>query len=653
MSKDKNNTTPYETPKVSRNSRRLQQEGNKTRPLEFNFPNEKEIEDKIKMPQAEKELIRDFYKDVIRRFAGDETENMKDIQFIVVGHVVPTLPFYLEGLKEIGSIAAVIAKGSIADTNIRIWLEETKIANHLIVKGKFKPFQNEDERKELEEKLLKLKENPEEIKSRGLEKFCLESTEVKEWLALDGAFFVNKWAQKDKKIIIIDIGGYFSYTLKDLLTKRSSLNNTLLGIVEDTENGHQKYRKELKEVKKQILSSVIRTEQLKEFNIIKSLPQIKEAIKREYQDKAPPIISVARSQINEDYNVGKAITDATDHILRVEDYTHLAESNTILVIGYGKIGSAAARVASEKTRGPVLICETNQVRKLEASAHSFKVVSIYKGLKQADVVICCTGNKCLDKVHIQFLKNNVYIASCTSRDDEFTKEFLTDLEKHIKESPKLDKEKKEKLDGDKLINYISSYLELHTIIKDKLGDQFLTKLNEYVRQENSKKGKEKDEGELLDFISSSASHTLEKSELSKFLHDLEKGIKELREENKIEIKSHISRYMVGGKTINLLNNGNSVNFVEKAVHGYFIHGVLASLAISSIIIYFNSIEKYKNLNKGQLNDFNELIDLSETSEVRTPSSQELNNKSCQSIIAEILMRHKLRDEPIISNIKIN
>lgn len=509
----------------------------------------------IEIPAPEKDMIRDFYHRTICKFADSHLQNMKnEVRFIVVGHLVPTLPFYLEALNKIGTIAAVVKKGSVPDTNISTWLKKW-LSNQtdgqgVIVDQAFFGQQKEALLKEIEglsekkKKRLNLpldKEGTIEPKKLG----------VRELLAVNGARLVESWVG-NKKGIIIDIGGYFSYNLK-ALQKDWASKGRMIGLVEDTENGHQLYDR-----------------------AISALASAEIA-------RAAPIITVARSQIkdSEDYNVGKAITDAVDHILRITDYTHLAESKVILVIGYGKIGSAAARVAAEKTRGPVLICEIDPVRRLKASAHSFAVVDMQEGLTKADVIICCTGNQCLKSEHLKAIRNGVYIASCTSRDGEFDPSFILSLN--------------ETGIGKKLHNANET---------QEAGSQLNTSVEiNSISLENNQR------------------------EINKGMPIPEKVI-----------LPSIARYTIAGKTINLLNNGNSVNFVEKAVHGYFIHGVLASLATAAIRLYLEPLLKSevdKPLKKGVLNDFNDLV---------TPQGLPY-----QSVISEILMGEKLRKSPLITN----
>jgi S-adenosylhomocysteine hydrolase len=515
------------------------------------------LESKIALPAPEKEMIRDFYHRTITRFAGQDLHTMKsEVRFIVVSHLVPTLPFYLEALNKMGTIAAVIKKSSKLDPKSIEWLKgwlpiQTNNKGVIVDKDYFdknKPALLEKINKFVQiDKLLGEKIYCSNLPHDEKGEMQEEKLGIRELLAINGPELIKEWIG-DKQGILIDIGGYFAPPLKALQIQGLQKGG-VIGIVEDTENGHQLYEQAIRKL---------------------TLEEI---------ERVPPIITVARSQIkeSEDYNVGKAITDAVDHILRTVDYTHLAESKTILIIGYGKIGSAAAKVASEKTRGPVLICETDAVRRLKASAHSFGVVELGEGLARAEIIICCTGNKCLKKEHLSMVKNHAYIASCTSRDGEFDKTFLSSL--------------------------------------NKIG----------VSADNGEAG--------------GPSENAPQSE----------GQEEHKTSSKNE-ESHITRYTIAGKTINLLNNGDSVNFVEKAVHGYFIHGVLASLATAAIRLYLDSPfasragrHKDKALKNGVLNDFNTLIAAKEgLADVK-------EGLAYQSIIADILMQEKLRKEPILTN----
>ncbi|CAF5000190.1 unnamed protein product, partial [Rotaria sp. Silwood1] len=197
------------------------------------------------------------------------------------------------------------------------------------------------------------------------------------------------------KVIILDIGGYFAPCLAELAEQNPDICGwTLMGIVEDTENGHKKYH-----------------EALERF---RPLPQ---------NLKPPLIYSVARSQMKmtEDYNVGKSLVRAADSILRHVLDLRLEEHPVIGVLGFGKIGSSIAAHLRQLHIGKVIVYDVNPAILLRAASHDFVICSKEQMLQQASFIFCATGNKALnfnDLVHIGSDIDRLIIASCTSADDE-------------------------------------------------------------------------------------------------------------------------------------------------------------------------------------------------------------------------------------------
>lgn len=124
---------------------------------------------------------------------------------------------------------------------------------------------------------------------------------------------------------VMDMGGYFSYPYGQLF---DFFNGKLVGIVEDTENGHKKYEHVIKaiDIKKQI-----------------------------------PVISVARSLLKdpEDSLVGEAIVFSAEAILRKRRTLLIGKKS--LVIGFGKIGSAICRSLLKRSLH-VAILEIDPIR---------------------------------------------------------------------------------------------------------------------------------------------------------------------------------------------------------------------------------------------------------------------------------------------------
>ncbi|CAF4808104.1 unnamed protein product, partial [Rotaria socialis] len=190
----------------------------------------------------------------------------------------------------------------------------------------------------------------------------------------------------------MDIGGYFAPYLAELGNKDSYPRLwKLLGIVEDTENGHQKYH-----------------------DAKQSLPR---------NVTHPRIYSVARSQMKmtEDYNVGKSLVRAADTILRQTLDLRLEDHPVVGVIGFGKIGNSIAIHMRQQHIGRVMVYDVNPTIMLRAVSQDFVICSKEEMLQTASFIFCATGNKALafnDLLHIGPSINRLIIGSCTSADDE-------------------------------------------------------------------------------------------------------------------------------------------------------------------------------------------------------------------------------------------
>jgi adenosylhomocysteinase len=184
-------------------------------------------------------------------------------------------------------------------------------------------------------------------------------------------------------ICLVDIGGYFSSSLAKL---KKILGKKLLGVVEDTENGLQKYEEEYK-------SNFIR------------------------------IVSVARSPLKsfEDQLVGNGVAHAAETILR--SVNGLIPYKTCGIIGYGKIGKGIYQYLQQRGIQPY-VCELNPLRAIQASCDGGKVVAIDKLIRECEVVFCATGSQAVDILKLRDLKRGAYLASVTSSDDEFDLRFL-------------------------------------------------------------------------------------------------------------------------------------------------------------------------------------------------------------------------------------
>ncbi|MES2614468.1 MAG: NAD(P)-dependent oxidoreductase [Bdellovibrionota bacterium] len=312
----------------------------------------------------EQTLIDDFFGSIIAKKNVRKDDNLK---FVIVNHIVPTLPPFLRALEKLGKIAIIIPKHSHADKRIK---EKIKT--------------------EYSEAFVDVEEYK-----------CNEINRFDDYLSQDSNcidFLVKKLnLSGEEKFLIIDIGGYFS---KPLIKITDHFGKKFIGVVEDTENGHQKYAK----------SVILKFQEDRNFIF-------------------PIVFSVARCELKEteDYNVGKSIVEASGTILRVDAHTMLERMKTIGIIGFGKIGRSIAEHLRQKNITSVVVYDKDEIRHMKASSMGFRVVNKDYILSESDMIFGATGTKSLEGFDFYSLKDNVFIASCTSSNDEFDLSILKRL----------------------------------------------------------------------------------------------------------------------------------------------------------------------------------------------------------------------------------
>ncbi|MGF7501279.1 NAD(P)-dependent oxidoreductase [Staphylococcus ureilyticus] len=213
--------------------------------------------------------------------------------------------------------------------------------------------------------------------------------------------FINKEQLKSKKELInlieeyvgkskfyiIDIGGYFSWNYKVI---NEYYSNQILSIIEDTENGLQKYEKEIKK--------------LKENNLVQNVP----------------VCTVARSilKIEEDFLVGNEVAIKSEVFLS-EFGTNLI-GKKVLVIGFGKIGSSLSQ--SLKHRGAIVyVLDKQAVRQAFAISQGYLYDDFDNLLNNLDIIYIANGEKSIDIDSLdRKCSGKLYIFSVTSVDDTFS-----------------------------------------------------------------------------------------------------------------------------------------------------------------------------------------------------------------------------------------
>ncbi|MDR2338370.1 MAG: NUDIX domain-containing protein [Deltaproteobacteria bacterium] len=273
---------------------------------------------------------RDFFRSLTN-------EKSHEISIVAVSHIIPSSEAYIQSLQENFNLIGIIPKPKSIDKHTFKKLKTNGVA----ILDQFS-----------REGLVK---NPDELAD------LLESY---------------------NKVCLIDIGAYF-YQCMDMLKDR--LGDKLLGVIEDTENGHQKYEKHL--------------------------------------SGKYTVVSVARSPLKdfEDQLVGHSVAHATETILR--------QINTLItykdcgIIGYGKIGRGISDYLKQRGVRP-RVSEINAVRAIQASCDGMAICSTEDLLKKSDVIFCATGARALDLLKFRDLKKGAFLTSVTSSDDEFNLQFV-------------------------------------------------------------------------------------------------------------------------------------------------------------------------------------------------------------------------------------
>ncbi len=273
---------------------------------------------------------RDFFKSIA-------DNHSKEISVIAISHIIPSSESYILGLQENFNLIGVIPKPNSINKKMLTSLKEIGL-----------PILDQFTRESISK-------NPKEL---------------------------TDLLAKYDNICMVDIGGYFCESI-NFIKKR--LGKKLLGVIEDTENGHQKYEKNLPENLR--------------------------------------VISVARSPLKsfEDQLVGNGVAHAAETVLR--NLNTLITYKSCGIIGYGKIGRGIFQYLQQRGIQPY-ICDIDPMRAVQASCDGAKVVPIEHLLKNSDVIFCATGSHAIDILKFRHLKRGSFLVSVTSSDDEFDLRFI-------------------------------------------------------------------------------------------------------------------------------------------------------------------------------------------------------------------------------------
>ncbi len=279
------------------------------------------------MESPEKARLDAFFQQITTRFpAGDP------VTTLVITHLLPERPAFLRAMAATSTVAAVLPKPRSVDEPT---LEQVRRA-----------FTVHDLSREL----------------------FADSTRALEYLEDTAG---------GRNVVLVDIGGYFAPCLDTLVEKFSG---RVLGVVEDTENGHQRYA---------------------------ALDHL-----------SCPVVSVARSPLKdcEDHLVGRSIVFSTEALVRARG--DILTSRNACVIGFGKVGRAIAQTLRAQDLR-VTVHDTDPVKRVQAHSQGFRTsTSTAEALQDAELVLCATGNLSLRHGDFAALRNGAYLASVTSSEDE-------------------------------------------------------------------------------------------------------------------------------------------------------------------------------------------------------------------------------------------
>ncbi len=279
-------------------------------------------------------LLEPNPRDFFRSIADNQG---KEISVIAVSHIIPSSDSYILSLQENFNLIGIIPKPNSINKKTEALLTDKGV-----------PILSQFTRKNITS-------NPDEL---------------------------SDYLDKYDNVCMVDIGGYFSESIDSI---RKKLGKKLLGVVEDTENGHQKYEKNMPDNLR--------------------------------------VISVARSPLKsfEDQLVGNGVAHAAETVLR--DLNILITYKSCGIIGYGKIGRGIFQYLQQRGVQPH-VCEIDSMRAIQASCDGAKVTSMNHLLQNSDVVFCATGSQAIDILKLRDLKRGAFLASVTSSDDEFDLRFI-------------------------------------------------------------------------------------------------------------------------------------------------------------------------------------------------------------------------------------
>lgn len=191
---------------------------------------------------------------------------------------------------------------------------------------------------------------------------------------------IRRYTKEGQAFLILDHGGYFAQGAEAIL---EAFSKECVGITELTANGVAKYRNR---------------------HLLK------------------PLVSVAHLSIKTpaDYEASECIVHYTDQILREAFGLKLNNQGflSIGVIGSGNLGRGICKTLQGKGIHDLYVSDQDPRRLTAMPRNGIQVCSTETMLNHCNLIFCCTGNGALHTAHLQSRRENLFVATVTSADDE-------------------------------------------------------------------------------------------------------------------------------------------------------------------------------------------------------------------------------------------
>ena len=302
-----------------------------------------------------------FYQKIIDHFNKNTSNHPRNIAFVVVAHLVHTLPFFIEAISKIGVIAAIIPKQSTYNREV---VETINSLYADVIKNG----------------------TPEKTAKELLKTVDEESQRYLKTI------FTNEPPFEGYQYIIIDHGGYFAPQMAFL---NHQFRQTILGVVEHTWNGEERYKK--------VPSHTI------------------------------PIFSIGHSTLKsyEDIPVAESIIDSMKgSVLAAAGLSQHIDGLHIGIVGFGHLGEAIGRLLKNRNHASTIsVFDIDEGRQKKAAKLKCRVVNQFvELLKHSNLIFVATNSQAMKREHFTQLLDSTCVVCVTSSDDLLTPDSLVDYE---------------------------------------------------------------------------------------------------------------------------------------------------------------------------------------------------------------------------------